>query len=212
VVVTVIADQAAVDAAREMVEPPEPADPIPPAEPGPLEAPVPAASHIPAELATVAESRPARQDVGTAILAGTVLPTPMLAELLRNGAKLQPLCTPEGEPEPRYRPSAKLARFVRSRDLTCRFPGCTVPAERCDIDHVIPYPIGGTHAGNLVCECRKHHLLKTFWVGDWALVLLPDGRRPAGVPTPPIRAVECSFPTGTPPSPHRRPHRHRRHP
>ena len=62
-----------------------------------------------------------------------------------------------------------------ARDLTCRFPGCTAPAERCDIDHVVPYPIGWTHAANLACLCRKHHHLKTFWTGDWALTLLPDG-------------------------------------
>jgi hypothetical protein len=113
---------------------------------------------------------------GTALLSGTeAIPTPLLAELLRNGAKLQPLCTPEDEPEPGYRPSAKLVRFVRARDLTCRFPGCTAPAEFCDIDHVIPYPLGATHPSNLACLCRKHHHLKTFWTGDWELKLLPDG-------------------------------------
>ena len=43
-------------------------------------------------------------DLGTAILSGTdVLPTPMLAELLRNGARLRPLCSPDEEPEPGYR-------------------------------------------------------------------------------------------------------------
>ncbi len=142
VVISVVADQAAIDAARAIE-----------------------ATH--ADTPT---------DRGTAILpGGAVLPTPMLAELLRNGATLQPLCTPDDQPEPRYRPSAKLARWVRARDLTCRFPGCTVAAECCDIDHVIPYPIGATHASNLACLCRKHHLLKTFWGGDWALVLLADG-------------------------------------
>ncbi|MEO3758361.1 DUF222 domain-containing protein [Mycobacterium sp. B14F4] len=115
-------------------------------------------------------------DAGTAILSGTdILPTPMLAELLRNGAKLQPLSQPCEDAEAGYRPSAKLARFVRARDLTCRFPGCTMPAEFCDIDHVIPHPIGATHPSNLACLCRKHHLLKTFWAGDWLLVLLADG-------------------------------------
>lgn len=113
---------------------------------------------------------------GTTLLSGTeVMPTPLLAELLRNGATLRPLCTPAAAPETRYRPSAQLARFIRGRDLTCRFPGCTAPAEYCDIDHVIPYPLGATHPSNLACLCRKHHLLKTFWTGDWDLTLLPDG-------------------------------------
>jgi hypothetical protein len=147
VVINVLADQTAVDAAQAC---------------SPYCAQTPAAT-----------SRP---DAGTAILSGTeILPTPMLAALLRNGATLRPLRTPDEQPERGYRPSAKLARFVRTRDLTCRFPGCTVPAEFCDIDHVVPHPIGPTHPSNLACLCRKHHLLKTFWVGDWALTLLPDG-------------------------------------
>jgi hypothetical protein len=133
-----------------------------------------AASPTPATSTPASPSTPA--SAGTAVLSGTeVMPTPLLAELLRNGAKLQPLCTPAEEPESGYRPSAKLARFVRSRDLSCRFPGCTEPAEFCDIDHVIPYPLGATHPSNLACLCRKHHHLKTFWAGDWELRLLPDG-------------------------------------
>jgi hypothetical protein len=50
-----------------------------------------------------------------------------------------------------------------------------VAAEFCDIDHVVPYPIGTTHPSNLVCLCRKHHHLKTFWTADWSLTLQPDG-------------------------------------
>ncbi|KAA0096169.1 DUF222 domain-containing protein [Mycolicibacterium sp. P1-18] len=40
----------------------------------------------------------------------------------------------QAPPEPRYRPSKKLADFVRCRDLTCRFPGCRAPATNCDLD------------------------------------------------------------------------------
>ncbi len=133
-------------------------------------------------------------DAGTAMLSGTeAMPTPLLAELLRNGAKLRPLCTQEVavEPETNYRPSAKLQRFVRGRDLTCRFPGCSAPAEFCDIDHVIPYPIGPTHPSNLACLCRKHHHLKTFWAGDWELKLLSDG---AAVWTSPTGRTYKTYP------------------
>jgi hypothetical protein len=76
-----------------------------------------------------------------------------------------------------YRPSAALADFLRCRDLTCRFPGCDQPAQRCDIDHTVPYPAGPTHASNLKLYCRKHHLLKTFYIGagGWRDTQQPDG-------------------------------------
>lgn len=79
-----------------------------------------------------------------------------------------------------YRPSAALARFIRYRDLTCRFPGCTVPAERCDIDHTQPFDHDDPAAGgwtvpwNLGCYCREHHRHKTFDEG-WRDEQLADG-------------------------------------
>lgn len=108
-----------------------------------------------------------------ALLGGGLIPTPLLAELLRNGATLKPLPTPCTTTERHYRPSTRLERFVRARDLTCRFPGCGAPAERCDLDHTIPYPTGPTHPSNIKCLCRKHHLAKTFW--NWTDHQLPDG-------------------------------------
>jgi hypothetical protein len=129
---------------------------------------------------TTTDAEPAvpveRRSAGV-ILGGAVVPAPLLAELIRTGATVRHLRRP-CEAEPRYRPSAALAEFVRMRDLTCRFPNCDVPAEFCDIDHTIPYAAGGlTHPSNLKCECRKHHLLKTFWTGDdgWADRQLADG-------------------------------------
>ena len=59
-----------------------------------------------------------------------------------------------------YRPPPALARHVRLRDGTCRFPGCTVPARECDLDHLIPFPLGPTSADNLHALCRRHHGLK----------------------------------------------------
>lgn len=61
-----------------------------------------------------------------------------------------------------YRPPVRMARQVRLRDGTCRFPNCTVRAERCDLDHVIPWPRGQTRADNLIALCRHHHRLKTI--------------------------------------------------
>lgn len=106
---------------------------------------------------------------------GGTIPASMVAELVRNGATIQPLHHPaDAPPEAGYRPSAQLERFIRCRDMTCRFPGCDRPAEFTDIDHTIPYPLGPTHPSNLKCLCRKHHLLKTFWAG-WRDEQWPDG-------------------------------------
>ncbi len=95
------------------------------------------------------------------LLGGGTLPAAMIAELIANGAALQPVRHPgEAPPEPGYRPSAALQRFLRCRDMTCRFPGCDRPAEFADIDHTIAYPYGPTHPSNLKCLCRKHSRLR----------------------------------------------------
>jgi hypothetical protein len=110
------------------------------------------------------------------LTSGGVVPNPLLGELIRGGAKIRPVSHPgaTAAPEASYRPSAALEQFVRCRDLTCRFPNCDRPAEFCDIDHTVPYPVGLTHASNLKCLCRKHHLLKTFWTA-WRDEQRPDG-------------------------------------
>ena len=108
------------------------------------------------------------------VIGGGMLPAPLLAATLAQTAKIVPIVFPgDSPPERRYIPSAVLATFVRCRDLTCRFPGCDAPADVCDVDHTIPYPVGPTQAGNLKCLCRKHHLLKTF--RGWRDRQLPDG-------------------------------------
>jgi hypothetical protein len=113
-----------------------------------------------------------------AVIGGAVIPAPLLAAKLASTATIRPLIHPgDAPPEPRYTPSRTLAEFVRCRDMTCRFPGCDEPADRCDLDHTIAYPVGPTCASNLKCLCRKHHLLKTFWGGPdgWRDRQLPDG-------------------------------------
>ncbi|MCV7014955.1 HNH endonuclease signature motif containing protein [Mycolicibacterium madagascariense] len=107
-------------------------------------------------------------------LSGTVLPG-AIARRAATGATISVIVHPgQAPPEPRYRPSPTLADFIRCRDQTCRYPGCTKPASTADIDHTIPYPYGPTAASNLKCLCREHHLLKTFWNG-WHDEQLPDG-------------------------------------
>jgi hypothetical protein len=111
---------------------------------------------------------------GSELGADGLIPPELLQELAAS-AKLVPLIHPgDAPPETGYVPSRALADFVRCRDLTCRWPGCDAPAIGCDIDHTIPYAEGGaTHAGNLKCYCRTHHLMKTF-IG-WAEQQLADG-------------------------------------
>ena len=110
---------------------------------------------------------------------------------------MRELRRPSDEPEPGYRPSTALDEFVRMRDMTCRFPNCDRPAEFCDIDHTIAWPWGPTHASNLACLCRKHHLLKTFWAG-WNDRQHPDGTivwtSPTGHTYTTARAAVCSMP------------------
>ncbi|MDQ6522708.1 HNH endonuclease [Nocardioides sp. LHD-245] len=58
-------------------------------------------------------------------------------------------------------PDRHRARVIL-RDQTCRFPHCTRPATRCDVDHARPYGEGGpTCPCNEVALCRRHHRAKT---------------------------------------------------
>ena len=59
-------------------------------------------------------------------------------------------------------PSARLAQAIKIRAGTCRFPTCTVPADRCDLDHHEPVPRGPTSGSNMDPFCRRHHRGKTF--------------------------------------------------
>ena len=58
-------------------------------------------------------------------------------------------------------PSRKLGNSVRFRDGGCDNPACTVPAARCDLDHLIPVPDGPTTGSNLGPKCRSDHRAKT---------------------------------------------------
>lgn len=59
-------------------------------------------------------------------------------------------------------PPARLRDALIFRDGACRAKGCSVPAERCDLDHQTPWDAGGeTSAANLWALCRRHHRLKS---------------------------------------------------
>jgi hypothetical protein len=165
-------------------------------------APGPVVIHVVAEQASLDGTA---TTPGSMIGADALIPAELIAELARS-ARLRPLIHPgDAPPEAGYPASQALADFVRCRDLTCRFPGCDRPALHCDLDHTISYADGGpTHASNLKCLCRVHHLIKTFW--GWHDQQLPDGvviwRSPSGqtyVTTPGSALLFPSLcaPTGT---------------
>ncbi len=108
----------------------------------------------------------------------------------------------------RYRPPAHLAGLVITRDQTCQFPGCRVPAHRCDLDHGIPYnpanDTGPTSEFNLDPKCRHHHKIKQ--TPGWSVTHHPDGCTTWTTPSghhyhsqpPPLTDPE---PLTTPPTP-----------
>ncbi|MGH3777363.1 MAG: DUF222 domain-containing protein [Pseudonocardiaceae bacterium] len=77
----------------------------------------------------------------------------------------------------RYRPPAHLAGLVITRDQTCQFPGCRVPAHRCDLDHGVAYDpdndSGPTSETNIGPKCRNHHQIKQ--APGWSVTHHPDG-------------------------------------
>ena len=75
----------------------------------------------------------------------------------------------------RYRPPADLATHVQVRDRACARPGCTTPAESCDLDHTVEFHRldGTTSATNLGPLCRRDHQVKTD--GGFQLVQTEPG-------------------------------------
>jgi hypothetical protein len=60
-----------------------------------------------------------------------------------------------------YRPPARIRDLVAARDITCRFTTCGQPAWRADLDHTVPWHLGGpTCPCNLGGFCRTHHQIK----------------------------------------------------
>ena len=82
-----------------------------------------------------------------------------------------------------YRPPADLARWLRVRDETCRFPGCNRRAARCELDHTEDWADrGSTSFDNLAHLCPFHHHLKHE--SSWSVRHLEHG------------ALEWSSPAG----------------
>ena len=57
--------------------------------------------------------------------------------------------------------SGATRRAIELRDRTCTHPFCDVPAERCQIDHIVPYALGGqTTQENGRVLCGFHNRLR----------------------------------------------------
>jgi hypothetical protein len=97
----------------------------------------------------VIDAEQVRELAGTAALVPVECPTLTAEEALR------------------YQPSAALERWIRCRDLMCRFPGCDRKAWICDVDHTTPFnhadPVSGgwTVPWDLACYCREQRSVKT---------------------------------------------------
>lgn len=73
-----------------------------------------------------------------------------------------------------YQRTAAIDRHLRARDRHCRFPGCRLPAIRCEVDHTIDYALGGkTEVSNLAHLCQRHHSMKQF--AGWTVRQLEGG-------------------------------------
>ncbi|RBY87781.1 HNH endonuclease signature motif containing protein [Blastococcus sp. TF02A-30] len=120
---------------------------------------------------------------------GRLLATTTVAELLRlakRGCAQHPEAGHPGQdcgcpvlgPPPAtgaYTPTGRQQRFTKTRDRTCRMPGCAQRVGWTDLDHVRPHGCDGeTVCSNLCCLCRSHHRLKTFAPG-WHFSMDPDG-------------------------------------
>ncbi|MFP7366535.1 HNH endonuclease signature motif containing protein [Corynebacterium callunae] len=62
----------------------------------------------------------------------------------------------------KHDPPPALRAAIIGRDGTCRFPGCSVPAHKAQVDHRIPFEEGGeTSLEGTGSLCQHHHNMKT---------------------------------------------------
>jgi hypothetical protein len=74
----------------------------------------------------------------------------------------------------RYQPTQAQQNFIRTRDRTCRAPGCRRTAMRCEIDHNLDWAHRGpTLIDSMCCLCKRHHRAKH--VGNFTVRRGPFG-------------------------------------
>ncbi len=100
----------------------------------------------------------------------------------------------------RYAVPPDLRAWLRVRDGTCRFPGCTRSASGCEVDHTVDWAVGGeTRHDNLAHLCARHHHLKHE--GGWRVGPAPGGALRWRSPTGREYATEPEQAIGDPPAP-----------
>jgi hypothetical protein len=73
-----------------------------------------------------------------------------------------------------YTVTKGMRKVLRVRDETCRFPGCSRPAVKSDIDHTQDWQYDGlTDCDNLAHLCEGHHRLKHL--SQWSVMQEPGG-------------------------------------
>ena len=78
-----------------------------------------------------------------------------------------------------YTPGTNLKTFLEVASPVCEVPWCTAKAERCDIDHRVPYEHGGaTCVCNTGPTCRRHHRQKS--AGDLTVRASTEPEHPLG--------------------------------
>ena len=89
--------------------------------------------------------------------------TPDAMSLCSSWFSLVQRAHPPGTPGP-YRVGERLRRLLTVRRPLCEWPGCGMPARRCDMEHDLAWPAGATCGCQLGPCCRRHHRVKqTGW-------------------------------------------------
>ncbi|WP_146079058.1 HNH endonuclease signature motif containing protein [Pseudoclavibacter sp. RFBA6] len=141
----------------------------------------------PPDLTGVADSPPPRGASAPALLDGYIpVPTAEVRRLINAAPEFERIFTDPIKGTlvevDSYRPTSAMRRRLAVRDGRCRFVGCMMPANRCEIDHTKAWEEGGpTSLPNLGHLCKGDHTGKHH--GDWALQQLTDGTYEWSSPT-----------------------------